>query len=68
MIEPPGKCPLRSLSMAHPFETSRPKFFKKGEIQYFPWVIANSNFTNILGAKDGVGIRIYSDYERMGGF
>jgi hypothetical protein len=54
--------------MAHPFETSRPKFFKKGEIQYFPWVIANSNFTNILGAKDGVGIRIYSDYERMGGF
>ncbi|WP_346890052.1 hypothetical protein [Clostridium sp. UBA1056] len=52
---------LRSLSMAHPFETSRPKFFKKGEIQYSPWVIANSEIMNLRGVKDGIGIRIYSN-------
>lgn len=52
---------LRSLSMAHPFETSRPKFFKKGEIQYSPWVIANSNHMNLRGIKDGGGIRVYSN-------
>ncbi|MBA4698458.1 MAG: hypothetical protein H2212_03410 [Ruminococcus sp.] len=66
---PQEKCPtddkffeyLRSLSMAHPFETSRPKFFKKGEIQYSPWVISNSTMMNLMGVKDGVGIRIYSN-------
>lgn len=52
---------LRSLSMAHPFETSRPKFFKKGEIQYCPWVIANSAISAMRGISDGVGIRIYSN-------
>ncbi|AYV69165.1 hypothetical protein C2I06_21235 [Niallia circulans] len=52
---------IRSLSMAHPFETNRPKFFKKGEIQYSPLVIANSNFMSARGIKDGVGIRIYSN-------
>lgn len=49
---------FRSLSMAHPFETSRPKFFKKGEIQYSPWVINNSRFSKI---EDAVGTRIYSN-------
>ncbi len=52
---------IRSLSMAHPFETNRPKFFEKGEIQYSPWVIANSNFMSVRGIEDGVGIRIYSN-------
>lgn len=52
---------LRSLSMAHPFETSRPKFFKKDEIQYCPWVIANSAITKMRSIPDGVGIRIYSN-------
>lgn len=49
---------FRSLSMAHPFETSRPKFFKKNEIQYSPWIIVQSNFSSI---KDLVGARIYSN-------
>ena len=49
---------FRSLSMAHPFETSRPKFFKKNEIQYSSWVIAHSHFSN---TKDSVGARIYSN-------
>jgi hypothetical protein len=52
---------IRSLSMAHPFETNRPKFFKKGEIQYSPWVTANSTLMSVRGIEDGVGIRIYSN-------
>lgn len=49
---------FRSLSMAHPFETSRPIFFKKNEIQYSPWIIIRSHFS---GLKDPVGARIYSN-------
>lgn len=49
---------FRSLSMAHPFETSRPKFFKKNEIQYSPWIIVRSRFSEL---KDPVGARIYSN-------
>ncbi|MFL2077166.1 hypothetical protein [Marinilactibacillus psychrotolerans] len=49
---------FRSLSMAHPFETSRPKFFKKNEIQYSPWIIVRSSFSEL---KDPVGARIYSN-------
>lgn len=52
---------FRSLSMAHPFETNRPKFFQKKEIQYSPFVIPNSNFMSIRGINDGIGIRIYSN-------
>jgi len=63
------KCPtddkffeyLRSIMFAHPFETNRPKFFMKHEIQYSPWVIANSPATKFRGIKDGVGVRIYSN-------
>lgn len=63
------KCPtddkffeyLRSIMFAHPFETNRPKFFMKHEIQYFPWVIANNPATKFRGIKDGVGVRIYSN-------
>lgn len=63
------KCPtddkffeyLRSIMFAHPFETNRPKFFMKHEIQYSPWVIANNPATKFRGIKDGVGIRIYSN-------
>lgn len=61
------KCPtddkffeyLRSIMFAHPFETNRPKFFMKHEIQYSPWVIANNPATKFRGIKDGV--RIYSN-------
>lgn len=61
------KCPtddkffeyLRSIMFAHPFETNRPKFFMKHEIQYSPWVIANNPATKFRGIKDGVGVRIY---------
>ncbi|MCR0274321.1 hypothetical protein MKA31_19695 [[Clostridium] innocuum] len=52
---------FRSLSMAHPLETSRPRFLEKKEIQYSPWVIVNSAITKIRGVSDGVGIRIYSN-------
>lgn len=52
---------IRSLSMAHPFETNRPKFFEKGEIQYSPWVIANRNIMSVRGIEDGIGVRIYSN-------
>lgn len=63
------KCPpddkffeyLRSIMFAHPFETNRPKFFMKHEIQYSPWVIANNPATKFRGIKDGVGVRIYSN-------
>lgn len=63
------KCPtddkffeyLRSIVFAHPFETNRPKFFMKHEIQYSPWVIANNPATKFRGIKDGVGVRIYSN-------
>lgn len=52
---------LRSIMFAHPFETNRPKFFMKHEIQYSPWVIANNPATKFRGIKDGVGVRIYSN-------
>lgn len=63
------KCPtddkffeyLRSIMFAHPFETNRPKFFMKHEIQYSPWVIANNPATKFRGIKDGVDVRIYSN-------
>jgi hypothetical protein len=65
---PDDQCPtddkfieyFRALAFAHPFETSRPKFLKKGEVQYSPWVIANSTVMKLCGIDDGVGIRIYS--------
>lgn len=63
------KCPtddkffeyIRSLSMAHPFETNRPKFFKKGETHYSPWVIPHRKHHPFRNDKDGVGIRVYSN-------
>lgn len=66
---PDAKCPiddkffeyLRSLAFAHPFKTERPKFFQKGEIQYSPWVIANSKQMSLRGYDDGIGIRIYTN-------
>lgn len=67
---PDDECPtddkffeyFRSLAFAHPFKTDRPKFFQKDEIQYSPWVIANSSITNMRGGGvDAVGVRIYSN-------
>ncbi len=52
---------FRSLTFAHPFETSRPKFFQKGEIQYSPWVITNSQIGALLGIPDAIGVRVYSN-------
>ncbi len=51
---------IRSLSFAHPVETSRAKFLQKNEIQYSPWVIANNPFLDFNRSLDYVGIRIYS--------
>ena len=52
---------FRSLTFAHPFETSRPKFFQKGEIQYSPWVIVNSPVGVFNGISDAIGVRTYSN-------
>lgn len=51
---------FRALSFAHPIETSRQKFMKKGETQYSPWVIVNRNVMRLQGYEDGVGVRIYT--------
>lgn len=53
---------LRSLIFAHPFETSRAKFLKKGEKQYSPWVIVNRSIAGFRDIKDAVGVRIYSSH------
>ncbi len=50
---------FRALTFAHPFETSRPKFLEKGEIQYSPWVIVNSHM--FFQIPDPIGVRIYSN-------
>ena len=52
---------LRSLTFAHPFETSRPKFLKKDEKQYSPWVIANRIGAVFPECPDPVGVRIYTN-------
>lgn len=50
---------FRALTFAHPFETSRPKFLKKGEVQYSPWVIVGSHVFSEI--PDPIGVRIYSN-------
>lgn len=54
---------FRSLSFAHPVETSRQKFLRKGETQYSPWVIVNRDVMRHRGYEDAVGVRIYSSLE-----
>ncbi len=54
---------FRSLSFAHPAETSRPKFLRKGETQYSPWVIVNREVMRHRDCDDEVGIRIYTSLE-----
>lgn len=51
---------FRSLSFAHPAETSRQKFKKQGEVQYSPWVIVNRDVMGLSGCEDAVGVRIYT--------
>ena len=51
---------FRSLSFAHPAETSRQKFKKQGEVQYSPWVIVNRDVARLRGYEDAVGVRIYT--------
>ena len=51
---------FRSLSFAHPAETSRQKFMHKGETQYSPWVIVNRDIACLRGYEDAVGVRIYT--------
>lgn len=50
---------FRALTFAHPFETSRPKFLEKGEVQYSPWVIVNPHVLSKI--PDPIGVRIYSN-------
>ena len=54
---------FRSLSFAHPAETSRPKFLRKGETQYSPWVIVNREAMRLRDRDDAVGVRIYTSLE-----
>lgn len=52
---------FRSLTFAHPYETSRAKFLQKGEIQYSPWVSINT-FVNYFQYKENsVGVRVYTN-------
>lgn len=51
---------FRSLSFAHPAETSRQKFMRKNETQYSPWVIVNRDVMRLRGYADEVGVRIYT--------
>ena len=51
---------FRSLSFAHPAETSRQKFLRKNETQYSPWVIVNRDVMRLRGYEDEVGVRIYT--------
>lgn len=50
---------FRSLSFAHPVETSRQKFLRKNETQYSPWVIVNRK----IMCDDAVGVLIYTSLE-----
>lgn len=52
---------FRSLSFAHPFETSRAKFLKDKERQYSPWVIVHNPIYDIMCSEESVGVRIYSN-------
>lgn len=52
---------IRALSFAHPFETSRPQFLEKGEIQYSPAIIANIKTEFLpVDAEPTIGILVYS--------
>ena len=51
---------FRSLSFAHPAETSRQKFKRQDEVQYSPWVIVNRDIMRLRGYEDTVGVRIYT--------
>ena len=50
---------FRSLTFAHPLDTSRAKFLEKGEKHYSPWVIVN-HVPDLLD-DDVVGARVYSN-------
>lgn len=52
---------IRALSFAHPFETSRPQFLGKGEIQYSPAIIADTKPEFLpVDAEPTIGILVYS--------
>lgn len=51
---------FRSLTFAHPYETSRARFIPRGEKQYSPWVIVNDNLSSLFThIENAVGVRIY---------
>ncbi len=53
---------IRALALAHFCGTNRhPKFLKKGETQYSPYVIANHKGSFLRGIESPVGVKIYSD-------
>lgn len=66
---PGEKCPtddkffefLRSVSFAHPFNTDRAIKFPEKEMHYSPFLIPNTNFMELRGITDGIGIRLYSN-------
>lgn len=53
---------LRALIFAHPFGTNHPKFLKKGETQYAPWVFARNDGYCFKGI-DAVGVRVFSSMD-----
>ena len=51
---------FRSLTFAHPYETSRQKFIAKDEIHYSPFVLNNSNHGLPDAMPDAIGVKVYS--------
>lgn len=52
---------LRSLTFAHPLETSRAKFIEKGETLYSPFVLVSRYGGLYRNIKNPVGLNIYSN-------
>jgi hypothetical protein len=52
---------VRSLSFAHPLETTRPKFFEKDEEQYSPFIMIDRG----LCQQECVGIHVYTNKKSM---
>ena len=52
---------FRSLTFAHPFETSRASFLKASEVQYSPHVMVSGLYNASHQIVDGVGVNVYSN-------
>lgn len=54
---------IRSMILAHPFNTDRPKFLNKKEIHYSPYLNVDSTLANLRGNANKIGFTVYSNQE-----